>query len=120
MVYQIPILLVCLIGFIMGMVWYRRAPKAAVLTIVGTGLIVLTAVILIVVQVSLMNLRTSGSSTLSVQTYASISYWVNLGGNVLRSIATALIIAAVFVGRKAEAMVGFPVAQAVPPIPQRY
>jgi hypothetical protein len=90
-VFQLPGHLICLAGFIAAAVWYRRHPLASVLTMVGTGLMVVTAGATTVIQTAMVQYNMPHS-----QWMATIGILSAIG----RSAGLALVLVAVFVGRQ--------------------
>jgi hypothetical protein len=113
LLWQLPHLLVYLAGLILAIVFHQRAPRAAMLTMVGTGVMLILAIGVPFLQMTLINQRTAGNAG-NISTMMSV---VSFTSGLIRAIALGLIIAGVFVGRKADLQVGFPVAQAIPPTP---
>jgi hypothetical protein len=116
LLYQSPLLLVYLVGLIVAMVMFSRCPRAAMLTIIGTGTLLFVAIGMVVLQTYLISARNTGGG-ITMQNYSTIIMTSNVIANILRAIAMGLIIAAVFVGRKVVLQVGFPVSP--PPFPPR-
>jgi hypothetical protein len=95
--YQVPVLLVYLIGFVLALLFFGRQPTAALLTLIGTGLLVLVTVAVVVVQAFLVQQRME--ENWSVERFARLMSTVGLAGSIGRAIGLALVVAAVFVGR---------------------
>jgi hypothetical protein len=89
--YQLPILIVCLGGFALAAIFLNKHFSAAALTMVGTGLLIFATLVVMVGQFALI--QQGGFNT---------GNWMRVlgvGGSLMRAVATALILAAVFIGR---------------------
>jgi hypothetical protein len=95
--YQLPVLLVCLVGFVLAFMFLRSYPSAFILMALGTGLLVLTGVAVVVVQAYLRQQQEVGQWTNAK--FAELMFLVGTAGSVGRAVGTALVIAAAFVGR---------------------
>jgi uncharacterized membrane protein len=114
---QSPTLLVYLVGIVLCAVWWRRAPRAAMLAMVGCGLLLFTSVAISFVQVYYINNRGS----MPVSSLSAIMTTVALVGSVLRGAGFVLLLCAVFAGRpRVFQESGFEVQQQQYPPPVRY
>jgi len=89
--YQLPMLLVCLGGFAVAAIFLNRHFNAAALVMVGTALLILAALGVMIGQFMLLQGGNPSSRQL-MQVVAVL-------GSLMRALGTAVIIAAVFVGR---------------------
>lgn len=89
--YQLPLLIVCLGGFAVAAIFLNKHFNAAALTMLGTGLLIFAALAVMLVQFVLIQ-----------QGGMNAGGWmkvVSIGGSLMRAVGTALVIAAVFIGR---------------------
>ena len=113
---QSPTLLVYIIGIVLCAVWWRRAPRAAMLAMIGCGLLLFTSIAVSFVQVYYINQRNS----MPAASIGAVLTTVAIVGSVLRGAGFVLLLCAVFVGRpRVTEMSGFEVQQQYPP-PVRY
>jgi hypothetical protein len=99
---QSPHLLVCVGGMILCTLFWRRAPTAAMLALIGLGVMLVSAVASAMLQNYLLQQRlASGQSAAS---FGQTMLWVGIGWSIIRSIALGLLVAAVFVGRPEVAL----------------
>lgn len=96
--YQAPVLLVYLVGLALGLATLRRHLLASILTAVGNGLSLVITVVVAIVQACLFQARVDDD--LPVERYAQLMSVVAITGSVGRAVGIALIVAAVFVGRR--------------------
>jgi uncharacterized protein YqgC (DUF456 family) len=93
---QMPTLLVYLGGIVLCAVWSRRAPRAAMLAMIGCGVLLLTSIaVAFVTNYYIMN---RGGPT-PAATMGQIMVAVAIVGSVLRAAGFAMVLGAVFVGR---------------------
>jgi hypothetical protein len=92
---QMPTLLVYLGGIVLCAVWSRRAPRAAMLAMIGCGLLLLTTIGQAFATAYYINNR--GGTP--VATLGQIMAAVALVASVLRAAGFAMVLGAVFVGR---------------------
>ena len=97
---QAPLMIVCVIGFVLALVFWSRCPCSAVLTLLATGLSLLTAVGLAFLQTYLS--RKIGDDW-TVEDYYRMTSNLNTARGVVRTVAFAFMVAAVFVGRGGRA-----------------
>ena len=103
---QLPTLLVYFAGIVLCAVWSRRAPRAAMLAMVGCGVLLLTGIgVSFATTYYITNRGGAGAAALG-QMMAVVA----IIGSVLRAGGFALVLAAVFAGRPRVAEVsGFEV-----------
>ena len=94
---QIPTLLVYIGGVIFAVLRWQRNPRPAMLTFIGCLLLLSTALLQPLVQTWAFNARSSGGMTTTQ--VGQILTIVGLGTNLIRAVATGLLIAAAFVHR---------------------
>ena len=92
---QLPTLLVYFAGIVLCAIWSRRAPRAAMLAMVGCGVLLLTSIATSFATAYYINNRGGTPAA----TMGQIMAVVALAGSVLRAAGFALVLAAVFVGR---------------------
>ena len=94
---QLPTLLVYLGGIVLCAVWSRRAPRAAMLAMIGCGILLLTSIaVAFVTNYYIMN---RGGGGAPAATLGQIMVAVGIVGSVLRAAGFAMVLGAVFVGR---------------------
>jgi hypothetical protein len=96
LLYQSPSLLVYMGGLILAVVFWRRQPRAAGLAMIATILLLVTSVAQSVGTQWLMYARSGDGRQLG-----PMLWQISLIGGIVRAIATACLIAAVFVDRGA-------------------
>jgi hypothetical protein len=99
-----PTLLVCLGGMIVAGIWWRRAPRAAMLAMAGLGILLLGMLISPLIQVYIISNRGAATATTIGNTVAVMS----MALSVLRAVGMGLLVAGVFAGRS-RVDAGFPV-----------
>lgn len=105
LLFQAPMLLVYLVGFVLAMVYLKKARVPAILTMLATGALLLVAVATAAAQSYLI-----GSQMAAGGSAAQIGRWMAIMGisaSVIRAVAMALLVAAVFTGRAGEAAESF-------------
>lgn len=107
--YQLPILMVCLGGFALAAILLNKHFHAAGLTMVGTGLLIFAIVAVMLAQWILVQPG-------NIQNGRQLMQGVALVGSLLRALGTAIIVAAVFVGRSQPTPFASP--PAYPPHPR--
>jgi hypothetical protein len=102
----VPLMLVYLGGLIWCALWWRRAPQAALLAMLGIGLMLFGTVVARGISMYLIQSRmrggSSSSSTSAVQIGQILSV-VSIVSSLVHAGGIALLIAAVFAGRDREA-----------------
>jgi hypothetical protein len=96
---SLPMFLVYFGAGIAALIFFRRSPLAAGLVLFGVGLLALITIVSIAFQASVIHAHTSGVKPPSSQ----VSSALYLVFACLRSIATALLVAAAFVDRRESA-----------------
>ncbi len=92
--YQVPALLVYMFAFVLSLVFMRRALLPSILTLLGIAVLVLATFVGTVIQAYLI--QNNNYKWLTA---------VGIGGSCFHAIGLALLVAAIFVGRR-KAMVG--------------
>jgi hypothetical protein len=95
---QAPTLLVYFGGMIVALVFLRRYPGPAALTLLAAGLLLVTAVVQSCLSIYLVRAREDLGWT--VAQFGGIMSATALVGNAIRAVAFALLLTAVFVGRR--------------------
>jgi hypothetical protein len=98
LIYQAPSLLVCLVAFVFALVHMRTAPLPSILTLSGVGILAVTAIVVIVAQTCLISTHESGSA--GVASLGRMMMIVGVAGSCGRAMGTALLVAAIFAGRR--------------------
>ena len=93
---EAPVLLVYLVGLVLALVFWRRCPRPAMLTLIGTALLLVTALVQSFLFIYLVWARDEfGRERLGWMLSAN-----GLMGSVMRAAAFALVLTAVFMARK--------------------
>ena len=96
-----PVLVVYLVGMILSLVFIRKHPLASILALAATLILFASAIGVTIAQGYLI--RTRIESAWSPIQFSQMQAIVSVIGAALRTLGYALLIAAVFVGRKAKA-----------------
>jgi hypothetical protein len=96
---QLPGLLVAFLGVVLSLVFIRRHKLPSILALLGSLTIIISTVIFTIVQTYFFTARLS-SSTLSTQAYVQLTTIVGWIASIVRAFALALLVIAIFVGRK--------------------
>jgi hypothetical protein len=95
--YQSPTLLVYLAGVLLAILFMPRHRNASILTLLGFGLLLATAIAGIGLQSYIVQQHTDG--VMKVEQFAQLSASLGICTNVLRAAGMAMVLAAVFAGR---------------------
>jgi hypothetical protein len=101
--YAVPVLVVYLLGLILAVIFIKKYPGPAILTLIG--IVILTATIFGIsfTQAYLNEVRiTSGWP---FEKYSQTMSLVSLTGSIMRALGSALLVAAIFVGRKSKTII---------------
>jgi hypothetical protein len=102
---QAPLLLVYIGGIVLAAVWARRAPLAAILTLIGLAIMLVATLGFALFQNYVIVNRNN-----SAMTIGQMLQWAGLASSVLRAIGLGMVVAGVFVNRPTEARIsGFDV-----------
>ena len=104
--YQAPQILVYLVGIVLGLLFVRRFGAAAVLCLIGCGLLIAVAVAAAAAQGMILERRLEEGMP-----HARISRLLMIVGiisSVLRALGLGMIVSAVFLGRRATKQEGGP------------
>ena len=114
---QSPVLLVYVGGIVVCALMSRRAPRGAMLALIGLALLLLVTVGHLFLNMYLINLRTGTGAT--ANSLAQTLLVVSIGSAIIRAAGTALILAGVFAGRPPAVPVsGFEVRPSPPLSPR--
>jgi hypothetical protein len=94
--YQAPAMVVYLVAFILALVYMRRASTASILTLIGVSILVVAMIGVAGVQAWLIDSRQPND-----REFARRMGVVGVAGSCVRAIGLGLLVAAVFVGRRA-------------------
>ena len=97
-VYAGPVLLVYLIGVVVSIIFLRQHPVPSLLALCGLLILFLTGVFILVAQGYLVRLRVEAAWTIA--RYSQMSMVITIVGTVFRTLGSALVVAAIFTGRK--------------------
>lgn len=98
--YGAPLLFVYLVGIVLAAVFVRKYPLPAMLTLAGAVILAVNVFALALIQGYFINARIQAGWT--VQEYTQITMVVSAIAAIVRAIGTALLIGAIFVGRKVK------------------
>lgn len=101
--YGTPLLFVYLIAIILAAVFVRKYPFPAMLTLAGAVILFINVIAIAIAQGYFLRARIE--SGWSAEQYRQITMIVSAIGALVRAIGTALLVAAIFVGRKAKPIV---------------
>jgi hypothetical protein len=94
---QAPLLVVYLLGMVLAVVFWTRCPGAAIVTVLGCGVLVVTTLVMAFVQASMIERQRSGAMT--GEQFAAAMRAVGFVGSAGRALGLGVIVAAVFMGR---------------------
>ena len=98
LLFQLPLIIVCVAGVVLAIVFWSRSPGASIMTLVGCLVLLLAAVLVTSIQTYLMTARVQqGWTAVEYGTAVSVVSGVSA---VVRGLAFGCVIAAVFVGRR--------------------
>ena len=97
LLYQVPLLLATLLGVVLSLVFWKRSPGPAAITLIASVAMLLTAVAVTGLQGYLLSLRLERGW--SNADYARWNTVVGLISATVRGLGTAAVVAAVFIGR---------------------
>lgn len=98
--YGAPLLIVYVVGIILAAVFVRKYPLPAMLTLAGTVILCVNLIAIAAAQGYFIRARVE--SGWSPEQSAQITTVVSAIGAIVRAVGTALLIAAIFVGRKVK------------------
>jgi hypothetical protein len=98
---QLPTMLVCLVGLVLALMFFKRIRRPSICTFIGAGLLLLTTIVTTFVQNYLIFFRDEMS--LGQGQLSPILMVLAILSNILRAVALALILSAVFMGRPKSA-----------------
>ena len=101
--YASPALLVYLVGMVLAVIFIRKYPGAAILTLLATIILLGTTIGLTLAQAYSMRLRFESGWTPA--RYSQIMSVLSIAASIMRGLGLALWLAAVFVGRKSKAII---------------
>jgi hypothetical protein len=98
---QLPLLLAYLVGLILALIFLKRCPGPALLTLVGAGI----SMVAIVIQAFLAQYVFSQRVNLGVDAQALSTMLATVGimTSILRAVGVGTFLAAIFMGRKKQA-----------------
>ena len=101
--YAGPVLIVYLVGLILALIFIRKYPVPALLTLVDTVILAATIFGISFTQTYLMRVRiTSGWP---FDKYNQMMSMVSITGSIMRALGSALLFAAIFVVRKSKTII---------------
>jgi hypothetical protein len=99
--YASPALVVYLAGVVLAIVFIRKYPTPAMITLGGGLVLLITTVVLTLVQFYLFRYRLENAW--SAAEYSRVLSRITLAANIIRALGLSLWLAAVFVGRRKQA-----------------
>jgi ABC-type methionine transport system permease subunit len=93
---QLPVLLVCLVGIMVALISWRRAPAASLWTLLAFGLALLLCILIPISQQTM--LRMMKESSLDTRVTANIA--LGVVWSIVRAISYILLLVGVYAGRK--------------------
>ena len=102
MLYQLPTLLAAILGVVLSVIFLRRYRFPAILALLGSGTVVISAFIVTLAQAYFFSARYS-SLAMTSNTYVQFANIVGWIGAVVRGLSIALLVVAIFIGRKQQA-----------------
>jgi hypothetical protein len=104
---QLAMLIVYVVAAIFAIKWWRRFPRPAMLLLLGVSIHLVTTVSWAALQTYLV---TTYLPARGAQSVSYVFHILALVGGVLHAVATALMVGAVFAGRRGDGVAaGFPV-----------
>jgi hypothetical protein len=98
--YSAPVLIVYLAGIVLGVIFIKKYPTPAMLTLVASVILLVTTVGVFLAQAYITRSRLEyGWST---DRYSQMMSLVSIAGTIVRAVGLGLWLAAVFVGRKSK------------------
>ncbi len=98
--YATPMLIVCLVGIILAAVFVRKFPFPAMLTLAGCVILFLNIFAITMTQGYFIQARVE--SGWSAAQFSQLTMIVSAIGAIVRALGTALLVAAIFIGRKTK------------------
>ena len=98
--YASPVIVVYLVGIVLAVIFIKKYPGPAILTLLGAVILLVNALGTAGAQAYLMRLRFDSNWTIAQ--YAEMMSLVSIIGSIARALGSALLLAAVFVGRKSK------------------
>lgn len=113
-----PTVIVLIVGLILSLAFWGRWPRPAMLTFIAILLYLIATVAYPFLQNHLFASRTRNGWSMRQYTQ-TVTLVTSLFG-LLRAVALALLVSAVFTGRSDREPQGYPVVQSPPPLPEQY
>ncbi len=98
--YSVPVIIVYLLGLILAVIFIKKYPVPAILTLLAA--IILLGNIFGVTFAQTYLIRARLGSGGSMASYSTMSSMISIIGSLMRAVGSALLLAAVFVGRKSR------------------
>ena len=99
MLYQTPTLLAALLGVVLSLIFIRRYKLPAFLALLGSGTVIISALIVTITQAYFFSAMYSSLSMTS-QTYGQVARIIGWIGAIVRGLSITLLVVAIFIGRK--------------------
>jgi hypothetical protein len=99
--YQLPLIIACLVGVVLAIVFWSRSPGASLMTLIGCLVLLLAIFVVSGVQSYLVSARIQQGWTLVK--YGAVTAVVSAVSALIRGAAFGCVIGAVFVGRRRSA-----------------
>ena len=98
--YAGPVLVVYLVGIVLAVIFIKKYSGPAILTLLATVILLVNTLATASAQAYLMRLRFDSAWTITQ--YSQMMSVVSIAGSIARCLGSALLLAAVFVGRKSK------------------
>ena len=100
MLYQLPTLLAAVIGVVLSLIYLKRYRLPSVLALLGSATVIISGLIVTIAQGYFFSARFS-SLAMTSQNYVQFANVIGWIGAFVKGVAIALLIVAIFIGRKA-------------------
>lgn len=102
--YSIPVILVYLVGLVLAVIFIKKYPVPAILTLLAAIILLGNIFGITFAQTYLIRSRLGSSG--SMASYSTMSQMISIMGSLMRAVGSALLLAAVFVGRRSQTIAG--------------
>lgn len=95
LLYQGPLIIACVVGLVLSIVFWARCPRSALLTLIATGVLLFTTVAILGAQTYLFSAQ-FGRGTFGA--YRQLSTALALINGIVRALAFGTLMLAIFIG----------------------
>lgn len=99
--FQLPTLLAAILGVVLSLIFIGRHRVPALLTLLGSGTAIISALVVAMAQAYIYSLRFS-SIEIPPSSYGTLATVISWLGALTKGLAMLLLVIAVFLGRKRE------------------